>query len=281
MESKTRFQIKIFFGSNNIRRYSFDKSPTWASFYETFKQLFRAEYNPNYTYKFEYVDPDGDRVVIDTEVEWQEMMHLFKNASITKLHVSEQKPRERQITPPRKEKQVADETKWDKKPHDLLYLEAEKQLSELKIKVREAREAREAETKARQDAHQKARQAREAELRAREEAEKNSFEEAHKAREAKVREEAEKKAHEQAEEKARDEAEKKARDEAEKKAIEAEESKKAQIKSEAEKNNAVVQKYTPQLHQLFELGFKDVSRNLKLLVTFNGRLEDVINTLLS
>jgi len=78
-----------------------------------------------------------------------------------------------------------------------------------------------------------------------------------------------------------EEVEKKAHQEAEKKAIEAEESKKAQIKSEAEKNNAVVQKYTPQLHHLFELGFKDVPRNLKLLVTFNGRLEDVINTLLS
>jgi len=227
------------------------------------------------------------------------MMHLFKNASITKLHVSEHKPQERQITPPRKEKQVVEETKRDKKQDDLLYLEAEKQLGELKIKLCEAREA---ETKARQEAHQKARQAREAEIKAREEAEKNSFEEAQKKAaleeaENKARQEVEKQAREEAQKKVREvkkkareevwkkksceEVEKKAHQEAEKKAIEAEESKKAQIKSEAEKNNAVVQKYTPQLHQLFELGFKDVSRNLKLLVTFNGRLEDVINTLLS
>jgi len=316
MESKARFLIKIFFGNdNNIRRYSFDQSSTWAGFYETFKQLFRAEYNSNRMYKFEYVDPEGDRVVIDSDVEWQEMIYLYKDASIIKLHVTELKAQER-LLPPRQEKQVELNNKSEQqekaREEGEKKLQAEKNArEEAKRKARDAEEKElvareeqlreverkymlglkiareEAEKKAREDAEKKARE--DAEKKAREDAEKKAREDAEK----KAREDAEKKAH--AEKEVREEKEKRAREEAEKKAHDAEEktheelklvtedeeAKKAQIKEEAAKTNAVVQKYTPQLHQLFELGFKDVPRNLKLLVTFNGRLEEVINTLLS
>jgi len=169
MESKARFLIKIFFGNdNNIRRYSFDKSPTWAGFYETFKQLFRAEYNPTYKYKFEYVDPEGDRVVIDTDVEWQEMIYLYKDASIIKLHVTEQaqerpKPQEKQVEEnykydqQEKAREEAEKKARDVKEKDRVTREMEEKLQELARKyMQDEEKAREeAEKKAREDAEKK------------------------------------------------------------------------------------------------------------------------------
>jgi len=49
---------------------------------------------------------------------------------------------------------------------------------------------------------------------------------------------------------------------------------------EAVRHNEIVKKYVPQLRQLYDIGFTDMQRNLKLLVTFNGKTEDVIATLI-
>jgi len=247
MENKSRFQIKIFLGPANIRRYSFDKPPTWSGFFESFKLLFRAEYLPQNIYKFSYLDPEGDKIVIDSDAEWQEMLYLFKSETLIKVYVEE----------------TGTQT---------VCIE-EKERREIEEKARretEEKEKRETENN-RRDAEEKARKEAEEKLR------RETVEKAKREAEEKARREAEEKAKREAEEKARKESEVKARKEAEEKAR-----KEAEEKAKREtENNAVIQKYTPQLKQLHELGFQDVTRNLKLLVTFNGNLENVINTLLT
>jgi len=296
--NKGRFQIKIFFGDNNIRRYSFDKSPTWNGFFDSFKQLFRVEYNPQRRYVFYYFDPENDRIVLDSESEWQEMLHLFKGTSILKIHVKEEVVNRKVIEDEEKVKKEAEEKvkkeaeekarkeaeeKAKKEAEEKARKEAEekakKEAEEKARKEAEEKTKKEAEVKARKDAQEKARkEAEEKKKLAEEKAKKLAEEKARKEAEEKARKEAEEKALKEAEEKALKEAEEKVKKEAEEKACkEAEEKRKA----EADKNSATVQKYSPQLRQLNELGFVDVNRNLKLLVTFNGKMEDVINTLLS
>jgi len=177
--NKGRFQIKIFFGDNNIRRYSFDQSPTWAGFFETFKQLFRAEYNPQRFYQFSYFDPENDRIVIDSEAEWVEMLHLFHETPLLKIHVKEEMVN-RKLLEERKEQEE---------------------------KIR-----KEAEEKARKEAEEKTRKIAE------EKARKEGEEKARKIAEEKTRKEAEEKARKIAEEKAKKESEEKARKIAEEKA---------------------------------------------------------------
>lgn len=82
MQAQTTF--KLIFGPENIRRFTFQ--PTTL---ENFQQLLVALYPDFYHLEMtlQYVDTDGDKVSVSSEMEWEEMLSHSKNS--LKLHVVE------------------------------------------------------------------------------------------------------------------------------------------------------------------------------------------------
>lgn len=63
--------FKIFFPDNTIRRFRCDTFPDFEEFVRLMSNLYTAAFHPEM--KLQYVDSDGDKCTITTELEWKGM----------------------------------------------------------------------------------------------------------------------------------------------------------------------------------------------------------------
>jgi hypothetical protein len=81
--------FKLYFENNNdIRRLSFPMDrPSYEQFTEKLCSLYPATFHPELTVK--YVDSDGDKISVTTEIEWDEMWEELSEERVKKLYITE------------------------------------------------------------------------------------------------------------------------------------------------------------------------------------------------
>jgi len=80
--------FKIFFSADNIRRFRTEKLPSYDEFIEIMAKQY-TQFHPEL--RIQYVDTEGDKIDVNSQLEWQEMFQELKNESIIKIHVLESK----------------------------------------------------------------------------------------------------------------------------------------------------------------------------------------------
>jgi len=291
----SRFQVKIH-TDDSIRRYSFDKPPSWQAFIEHLTtHLFPRALPSSVSFRVEYRDDENDTITIDSEEEWQEMIkqkhnqliQLFlKTSAVMISTITELKPL------PLSEKLVdlalkqAELLKQEELKKQELELRKKEELNKLEEEFKKQEEIKkQVEEQKRQEEIKK----QEDELKQQEEEElKTQVEEELRQEEIKKQEEKKKveEEHRQLKEKLKLK---------EKEIREIEKLQQPTVASPSQvkpvpkplpkptaiSNNEYIRIYKEKLQKLWELGFKDVQRNLYLLITFNGDVETVIEKLLS
>lgn len=78
---------KVFLmDGREIRRFN-ASSLTWDDFVEVLEQIFQGSFHPEL--KVQYVDADGDRITISSQIEWAEAMTQFGGDATCKFYVGE------------------------------------------------------------------------------------------------------------------------------------------------------------------------------------------------
>eukprot|EP01098_Paradermamoeba_levis_P016175 TRINITY_DN857_c0_g2_i1.p1 TRINITY_DN857_c0_g2~~TRINITY_DN857_c0_g2_i1.p1 ORF type:complete len:244 (+),score=98.93 TRINITY_DN857_c0_g2_i1:119-850(+) len=197
MASKITFKLEY---KGQIRKFIIPK-PTLAKFAELLPSVFLENCN----YRLSYVDSDGDKITVTSEVEWETVLEEFKHLPAVRLTLEEiPKPVEENLKPIPKqeivvnsrsveeEKRIAEEEQRreeERKRAEKEQEEERKRLEEERLREEEEEERRrlerlEEEARWKEQQEEANRKAEEFLLRARQEAEKQK---------ARVREELEKK----------------------------------------------------------------------------------------
>jgi len=287
----SRFQVKIH-TEDSIRRYSFDKPPSWRSFIEHLTtHLFPRALTSSISFRVEYRDDENDTITLDSEEEWQEMLkqksnqlvQLYLKTSAAMIStVTELKPS------PFSEKLVDLELKQSE-----LLKQEELKKQELEVRKKVELNILEEELKKQEEIKRQVEEQKlQEEIKKQEEEELKKQEEIKRQLEEELRQEEIKK---QEEKKKVEEEHRLLIEKLKLKEKEIREMEKLQQPTVASpsqpipvpkptamaNNNEYIRIYKEKLQKLWELGFKDVQRNLYLLITFNGDVEPVIEKLLS
>jgi len=78
--------FKIFFSENNIRRIRVSEIPSYEEFTNLIQDLY-PKFHVELCVK--YIDSDGDKISLDSQIEWEEMLMEFGGQSCIKLLVEE------------------------------------------------------------------------------------------------------------------------------------------------------------------------------------------------
>jgi len=253
----SRLQVKIRTG-DSIRRYSFDKPPSWQAFIEHLTtHLYPEACFPGVLpFKVEYKDDEDDLVTIDSEEEWQEMLK-YKISNLVTLFIKE--------LPVNILDGLKRQEELKKQEEDL----KRQQLEEEEIKRKEEEERRREEELKKQkerEEEEELRRKQEEELKKQEEEKYLLYLEKLKLMDKEIEEiEKEKK-------------EKKA------KIPPAPPSEAVSTTTNNNNNNNnsnnYIKLYAQKLQIPYEAGFLNIERNLYLLITFNGNIDTVIDKLL-
>jgi len=79
-----RISFKVYFGSDNIRRFTNDSIPSFQEFQSIITKL-----SPTQVRRIQYKDAEGDLITIASELEWEEMFSQFPDEKLYKLYLSE------------------------------------------------------------------------------------------------------------------------------------------------------------------------------------------------
>jgi hypothetical protein len=284
----SRFQVKIY-TEDSIRRYSFDKPPSWQAFIEHLStHLFPRALPSSISFRVEYRDDENDTITLDSEEEWQEMIKqkpnqlvsLFLKSSPVISTVTELRypllpeklvDLELKQSELLKQEEIKKQELDFRKKQELNKLEEElKKQEEIKRQVEEQKrtqkklEEEEEELKKKVEEHLRLEELKKVEEKKKVEEEHRQLKEKLKMKEKEIRE------------------------------MEKLQQPGPQVSSSPKpipkplpkptvglNNNEYIKIYKDKLQKLWELGFTDVQRSLYLLMTFNGDVETVIEKLLS
>eukprot|EP01119_Soliformovum_irregulare_P006840 TRINITY_DN19258_c0_g1_i1.p1 TRINITY_DN19258_c0_g1~~TRINITY_DN19258_c0_g1_i1.p1 ORF type:complete len:357 (-),score=109.04 TRINITY_DN19258_c0_g1_i1:134-1204(-) len=80
--------IKVYLGESEVRRFT---SPLnrWDDVVEMLRTIFGPNYHPEL--RVQYVDEDGDRITVSSDLEWKEALQFFEkeNSTIIRLYIKE------------------------------------------------------------------------------------------------------------------------------------------------------------------------------------------------
>jgi len=245
----SRLQIKIRTG-DSIRRYSFDKPPSWKSFIDHLTTHLYPEacFQGPVPFKVEYKDDEDDLVTIDSEEEWQEMLK-YKISNLVTLFIKEL-PGNLQDALKRQEeiKKQEEEQKRVQEVEEQRRREEELRNKEEELKRKQLEEA------------EQLRRKQEEELKQQEEEKYLLYLEKLKLMDQEIEE------IEKVKEKG--------------KKVPSTRVPHSPPVSQNNNRNNYIKLYAQKLQTLYEAGFQDIERNLYLLITFNGNIDTVIDKLL-
>jgi len=78
--------FKIYFSEDNIRRIRVEEVPSYEDFIALLHELY-PKLHLEHSITIKYVDSDGDKISLDTQLEWDEMLMEFSGQSNIKLLV--------------------------------------------------------------------------------------------------------------------------------------------------------------------------------------------------
>jgi hypothetical protein len=79
--------FKIYFSADNIRRFRATTRPTYESFVSMLSTHYGSSFHPEL--RIQYIDSEGDRIDVNTELEWNEMFDQLHGESVIKIYISE------------------------------------------------------------------------------------------------------------------------------------------------------------------------------------------------
>jgi len=82
----TSVSFKIFFANDNVRRFRNPSRPSFEEFVNQMQKLYSPNFHPEL--RIQYVDSEGDKIDVTSELEWQEMFQELKG-QIIKLYIVE------------------------------------------------------------------------------------------------------------------------------------------------------------------------------------------------
>ena len=83
-------RLKVYFCYESeiqevIRRYGVSSGITWEALNDDFKEKFDVTED----IKIEYIDLDGDRVVVRSQLEWEECLQVLNSSDVVHLYVTQ------------------------------------------------------------------------------------------------------------------------------------------------------------------------------------------------
>ena len=84
-------QLKVFFhgdGDALIRRFSIKPDLTWKAVKDRVNKMFDTAD----AYQMQYVDPDGDKVLVSSQEEWEECLAVVRGTTVLHLHLHKVQP---------------------------------------------------------------------------------------------------------------------------------------------------------------------------------------------
>lgn len=79
--------FKIYFSNENIRRFRTTDRPSFEEFVNTLCKHYPANFHPEL--RVQYIDAEGDRIDVTTELEWKEMFDQLSDPNNIKIYISE------------------------------------------------------------------------------------------------------------------------------------------------------------------------------------------------
>jgi len=79
--------FKIYFSADNIRRFRTTTRPNYDTFVSMLSNHYGKSYHPEL--RIQYTDSEGDRIDVNTELEWNEMFDQLRGESVIKIYISE------------------------------------------------------------------------------------------------------------------------------------------------------------------------------------------------
>jgi len=79
--------FKIYFSEDNIRRFRSSSRPTFEAFVNMLSTHYPTSFHPEL--RIQYVDSEGDRIDVNSELEWNEMFEQLTNEPVIKIHIVE------------------------------------------------------------------------------------------------------------------------------------------------------------------------------------------------
>jgi len=81
--------FKIIFAENNIRRLKLTNLPTYSEFIQNLTQIYPSQFHTEYKFILKYVDTDGDKIAVSTQLEWEEMLQQLTGENTLKIYIEE------------------------------------------------------------------------------------------------------------------------------------------------------------------------------------------------
>jgi len=84
--------FKLYFGADDIRRISFpekedEPTPSWSHFLKQLAEIHPK--SPNKELKVQYIDEEGDKCTVSSQVEWESMFQILPSQRLIKLYLTE------------------------------------------------------------------------------------------------------------------------------------------------------------------------------------------------
>jgi len=77
--------FKIFFTEHNIRRLKFKSLPTFDEFVAQLKETYPSYFCGDKKFEVKYVDSDGDKISVSTQIEWDELLSQLGEKNVLKV----------------------------------------------------------------------------------------------------------------------------------------------------------------------------------------------------
>eukprot|EP01129_Flabellula_baltica_P005634 TRINITY_DN204_c0_g1_i1.p1 TRINITY_DN204_c0_g1~~TRINITY_DN204_c0_g1_i1.p1 ORF type:complete len:379 (+),score=123.95 TRINITY_DN204_c0_g1_i1:51-1187(+) len=87
IQTKQMTSFKIYFSEENIRRIRLPEVPSYEKFMNLLQESYPANFHIELSVK--YIDEDGDKISVDSQMEWEEMIDAHTGESHIKLYVEE------------------------------------------------------------------------------------------------------------------------------------------------------------------------------------------------
>jgi len=79
--------FKVYFSTSNIRRFRTTNIPSFEEFIETLSKHYPNSFHPEL--RVQYVDTEGDKIDVTTQLEWEEMFGQVSKTETIKIHITE------------------------------------------------------------------------------------------------------------------------------------------------------------------------------------------------
>jgi len=81
--------LKLIFSENNIRRLKLTHLPSYPEFIQNITEIYPSHFCREKKFILKYIDNDGDKIGVSTQLEWEEMLNQLSSQNILKIYIED------------------------------------------------------------------------------------------------------------------------------------------------------------------------------------------------